>query len=70
MLTQMLLSNDFPEGHPVLSMALTPEQVAELLVQGIEDEKFLILDSSSADEALRAKADNYDEWLNSISFPA
>jgi len=63
MLTQMLLGNNFPDDHPVLSMALTPEQVADLLVQGIEAEKFLIVESPAARDALEAKARDYDKWI-------
>jgi NAD(P)-dependent dehydrogenase (short-subunit alcohol dehydrogenase family) len=67
MLTPMLLSNDFPEGHPVLSMAMTPEQVAELLVKAIDAEEFLVAESESARSALAAKAKDYDAWIDSIS---
>src|SRR3954447_19156391 len=55
MLTPMLLSNDFPDDHPVLSMALTPEQVADVMVRGIDAERFLIVDSDAAIETLAAK---------------
>ena len=63
MLTPMLLSNDFPPDHPVLKLALTPEQVADLLVRAIGEERFLILDSESGLDALRAKVSDYDQWL-------
>jgi NAD(P)-dependent dehydrogenase (short-subunit alcohol dehydrogenase family) len=64
MMTRMLLSNDFPTDHPVLEQALTPEQVADLLVRGIDRERFLILTGETDVDALRAKAEDYDEWLN------
>jgi short-subunit dehydrogenase len=64
MMTRMLLSNDFPADHPVIEQALTPEQVADLLVRGIDSERFLILTAESDVDALRAKADDYDGWLN------
>jgi len=67
MLTPMLLSNDFPEGHPVLSMALTPEQVADLLVRGIDAERFLIVDSDTSTDNLVAKAKDYDAWIDSMA---
>jgi NAD(P)-dependent dehydrogenase (short-subunit alcohol dehydrogenase family) len=63
MLTRMLLSNDFPPDHPILRSALTPDQVADLLVQGIDRERFLIVDSEDAAAPLAAKARNYDEWI-------
>ena len=63
MLTRMLLSNDFPPDHPILRDALTPDQVAELVVQGIDAERFLIVDAADAATPLAAKARNYDEWI-------
>lgn len=64
MLTQMLLGNDFPPDHPVLQMALRPDQVADLVAGGIADERFLILDRSDATEDLAAKAADYDGWVD------
>ena len=63
MLTRMLLSNDFPADHPVLRMAMTPEQVADLLVRGIEAERFLVVEDEHATDALVAKAGDYDAWI-------
>jgi len=42
MLTRMLLSNDFAPGSPALVQALTPQQVADVVVEGIAAERFLI----------------------------
>ena len=70
MLTPMLLSNDFPEGHPVLSIAFTPEQVADLLVRGIDAERFLIVDSDKSSENLVAKGTDYDAWIASMATPS
>ena len=67
MLTPMLLSNDFPEDHPVLSMAMTPERVADLLVRAIDAEEFLIVESETARSALAAKARDYDAWIDATS---
>lgn len=66
MLTQMLLSNDFPPGHPVLQMALTPDQVAEVVVQGIAAERFLILTHPGDEAALVEKGTDYDGWLDGV----
>ncbi len=63
MLTPMLLSNDFPADHPALKMAATPEAVADRLVQAIEDEHFLILDSRLGLDSLTAKAKDYEQWI-------
>lgn len=63
MLTPMLLANDFPPGHAVLAMAATPQQVAEHLVRAIDEEPFLILDSSVGLDSLTAKASDYEQWI-------
>lgn len=67
MLTQMLLGNDFPPDHPVLRMALRPDQVADLVAGGIADEHFLILDRSDATDHLAAKAADYDDWVDRVA---
>jgi NAD(P)-dependent dehydrogenase (short-subunit alcohol dehydrogenase family) len=63
--TRMFRSNAFPPDHPSVKMALTPEQVAELLVRGIDEEKFLILQSGPSNGVgwLAAKAGDYEGWL-------
>lgn len=63
MLTPMLLSNDYPAGHPVLTTAATPEQVADRLVGAIDQERFLIVDSDIGMDALAAKVSDYEHWL-------
>jgi NAD(P)-dependent dehydrogenase (short-subunit alcohol dehydrogenase family) len=66
MLTPMLLSNNFPPDHPVYKLALTPDQVADLLVRAIGEERFLILDSDSGKEAMVSKAADYDRWIGDM----
>ena len=63
MLTRMLLSNELPDDHPVLKAALAPEQVADLLVQAIDAERFLVVDAETSADALAAKAKDYDAWI-------
>ena len=63
MLTRMLLSNEFEAGHPALTQALTPEQVADVVVAGIAAERFLITTQPGAEHALAAKAADYDAWI-------
>lgn len=70
MLTPMLLSNNFPEDHPILKTAATPEQVADRLVGAIDEERFLILDSPVGLESLQTKAADYENWLTSMSSPS
>jgi short-subunit dehydrogenase len=70
MLTPMLLSNGFPDDHPVLKMALTPEQVADVLVRGIDAERFLIVDNDEWLDPLRAKASDYEAWITEMGAQA
>jgi len=67
MLTPMLLSNQFPDDHPVLAMAFTPEQVADVLVQGIAAERFLIVNEPETVDPLAAKAADYDAWIDAMA---
>ena len=46
--------------------ALDPEQVAETVVAGIRDERFLILPHPEVAEYFRRKADDYDRWLRGM----
>jgi NAD(P)-dependent dehydrogenase (short-subunit alcohol dehydrogenase family) len=46
--------------------ALEPEAVAEIVVQGIHDEKFLILPHPEVAEYFHRKADDYDRWLKGM----
>jgi NAD(P)-dependent dehydrogenase (short-subunit alcohol dehydrogenase family) len=63
MLTPMLLSNDLPADHPILQTAATPDEVADRLVQAIEAERFLIVDSTVGLDSLTAKATDYEQWI-------
>ena len=46
--------------------ALEPEQVAEIVLQGIRDEKFLILPHPEVAEYFTRKATDYDRWLKGM----
>lgn len=63
MLTRMLAANGFPDDHPAITAALTPEQVADVVVRGITDERFLILTRPGSEQALAEKAADYDAWI-------
>ncbi|MET0146146.1 MAG: SDR family oxidoreductase [Ilumatobacteraceae bacterium] len=66
MLTRMLLSNDFDDDSPVLASAQTPEQVADILVRGIDAERFLIVTPDVTTDPLVARATDYDAWLSGL----
>jgi NAD(P)-dependent dehydrogenase (short-subunit alcohol dehydrogenase family) len=46
--------------------ALEPEAVAEIVLQGIRDERFLILPHPEVADYFRRKADDYDRWLRGM----
>ena len=46
--------------------ALEPEEVAEIVLQGIKDEKFLILPHPEVAEYFQRKAGDYDRWLKGM----
>ena len=63
--TEMVEGDD-----PVLAMlrstAVTPEHVAESVVQGIRNERFLILPHPEALRYFQNKAGNYDRWIGGM----
>jgi NAD(P)-dependent dehydrogenase (short-subunit alcohol dehydrogenase family) len=63
MMTQMLRSNGFADDHPVMLSAMSPEDVADVLVRGIDAERFLILTDPAATASLSEKAKDYDAWI-------
>lgn len=69
MRTRMLLSNNIPEDSPIMQMATSPEDVADLLVKGMAAERFLILTHDSHPENLAAKGTDYDAWLGAMLLP-
>ncbi len=46
--------------------ALDPEEVAEVVVQGLAEERFLILPHPEVAEYFRRKAADYDRWLRGM----
>jgi NAD(P)-dependent dehydrogenase (short-subunit alcohol dehydrogenase family) len=46
--------------------ALEPEQVAEVVLQGVRDERFLILPHPEVAEYFNRKAADYDRWLRGM----
>jgi short-subunit dehydrogenase len=46
--------------------ALEPEQVADAVVKGLADERFLILPHPEVGEYFRRKANDYDRWLTGM----
>jgi hypothetical protein len=62
----MLLANDLAEDDPRLAEALSPEAVADLVVAGMEAERFLILTPDAGLEPLARRVEDWDAWLASV----
>ncbi|WP_262402825.1 SDR family NAD(P)-dependent oxidoreductase [Actinomadura sp. CNU-125] len=67
MLTSMLRAEDYPDDHPVIQRARTPGQVADQLVQAIDQEHFLIVDSPVGQESLGSKSTDYEAWIDRLA---
>jgi NAD(P)-dependent dehydrogenase (short-subunit alcohol dehydrogenase family) len=62
-----MLAMERREGLEFLTAnALEPAQVADIVLQGIRDEKFLILPHPEVAEYFRRKAGDYDRWLKGM----
>jgi len=64
--TQMLLGEDGNRESFLRAGALDPEEVAAAVVDGLDQECFLILPHPEVAEYFRRKADNYDRWLRGM----
>ena len=64
--TDMLLKDESSVAASILQTAIEPEQVAEAVVKGLAEEKFLILPHPEALEFFRRKASDYDRWLSGM----
>lgn len=64
--TNMLMSTDDPVAVYLREGAIDAEQVAEAVVRGLADERFLILPHPEVAEFFHRKADDYDRWLRGM----
>ena len=64
--TNMLLKAEFGGGAFLLEGALEPAQVAEAVVQGLAEERFLILPHPEVAEYFKRKATDYERWLRGM----
>jgi NAD(P)-dependent dehydrogenase (short-subunit alcohol dehydrogenase family) len=53
-------------GAKLLETAITPEQVADAVIAGINAERFLILPHPEVAEYFQRKANDYDRWLRGM----
>jgi NAD(P)-dependent dehydrogenase (short-subunit alcohol dehydrogenase family) len=63
--TRMLQSDSGPTEF-LRSNALDPDEVANVVIEGLADERFLILPHPEVGEYFRRKGDNYDRWLRGM----
>ncbi len=56
-----------PKGPQSGDGNLTPEEVAECALQGIDRETFLILPHPQVIDYMRKKTDNYDRWIGGMA---
>lgn len=62
---------DAPDADPAISAwvrqnTIEPEEVAEIVVQGLQEERFLILPHPEVGEFFLRKATDYDRWLHGM----
>lgn len=65
-LTQMLLGAEGGRESFLRAGALEPEAVAEAVVTGLAEERFLILPHPEVGDYFRHKADDYERWLRGM----
>ncbi len=54
---------EFAAGHPALEQALTPQQVADVVMEGVAAERFLIVTRPGSEHVLADKGTDYDAWI-------
>jgi len=64
--TNMLRRAEFGGGSFILETALEPDQVANAVVEGLAEERFLILPHPEVAEFFARKATDYERWLRGM----
>ena len=63
----MLMGEDMSSpANFLVEGSVSPEDVAQAVVQGLDAERFLILPHPEVAEYFRRKADVYDRWLRGM----
>ncbi|NOY29259.1 MAG: SDR family oxidoreductase [Planctomycetes bacterium] len=61
-----MIAGDHPEAKTLQATALQPSAVADLVVESIEAEEFLILPHPEVRKFFQNKASDYDRWLRGM----
>lgn len=61
--TRMIMEVDHPMAAMLRAGSISPEQLAESVVAGLEQEKFLILPHPEVARFIQKKATDYDGWI-------
>jgi len=64
--TNMLMAGGEDESNFLLPGSVEPEHVADVVVAGLRDERFLILPHPEVEEYFQRKANDYDRWLKGM----
>lgn len=64
--TRMLRGGEDPAPSFLTEGALTPEAVADAVVAGLDEERFLILPHPEVADYFQRKADDYDRWIRGM----
>jgi NAD(P)-dependent dehydrogenase (short-subunit alcohol dehydrogenase family) len=64
--TRMLERAEFGGGTFLLEDAISPEEVAGAVIEGLDAEQFLIAPHPKVREHFRRKADDYERWLTGM----
>lgn len=64
--TRMLLGDDGDKESFLREGSVSPEEVAEAVVAGLDSEKFLILPHPEVAEYFERKATDYDRWIRGM----
>ncbi len=64
--TRMLEEFDVGATEYLRDSAMDPEQIADAVVAGLADERFLILPHAEVAEFFRRKGDDYERWLRGM----
>jgi NAD(P)-dependent dehydrogenase (short-subunit alcohol dehydrogenase family) len=64
--TRMMLADEGERASFLARGALEPEQVAEIVVEALAAERFLILPQPEVEDYFRRKAADYERWLRTM----